>query len=117
VGRQGFANIARECHEAALRAHTALREIAGVDDFYAGRAFFNEFTLRFPPGKRNDIYQEGLKRGMLAGIKPVQPVTGLAVAGSTHDGRLDDCLTFAFTEIHSHVDIAALVSLVREVLA
>ncbi|MDQ3024291.1 MAG: aminomethyl-transferring glycine dehydrogenase subunit GcvPA [bacterium] len=117
IGRQGFVNIAAQCHQTAVTTHKELRKIAGVDDFYGNRPFFNEFTLRFQPGKRNDIYAEGLKRGILAGIKPVQPVTGLAVAGSTHDGRLDDCLTFAFTEVHGKSDIDALIKLVKEVLA
>jgi len=117
IGREGFARIARQCHDTAQTARAKLVGISGVDDFYPGRAFFNEFTLRFPPGKRDVLYAEGLKRGILAGLKPVQPVAGLAVEGSTHDGRLDDCLTFAFTEIHSDGDVDALVSLVREVLA
>jgi glycine dehydrogenase subunit 1 len=117
VGQQGFVNIARQCHETAAGAHRSLIAITGVDDFYPGRVFFNEFTLRFPPGKRDAVYEEGLRRGMLAGIKPVQPLTGLAVEGSTHDGRLDDCLTFAFTEVHSESDVTALHSLIAEVLA
>jgi glycine dehydrogenase subunit 1 len=117
IGKQGFTNIARQSHETALKAHGALTGISGVDDFYPGRAFFNEFTLRFPPGKRNEVYEQGLRRNMLAGHKPVQPIAGLAVEGSTHDGRLDDCLTFAFTEVHGDSDVSALRDLIAEVLA
>jgi glycine dehydrogenase subunit 1 len=66
IGRQGFHNIASQCHATALEAHAALTSIAGVDDFYPGRSFFNEFTLRFPAGKRDAVYETGRRHAPAA---------------------------------------------------
>jgi glycine dehydrogenase subunit 1 len=105
VGRGGFAHLSRVCHANACQAHDKLIELPGVEDYYPGRKFFNEFTLRFPPGKRDQIYQHGLESGMLAGIPP------------EHDNYagLNDALVFAFTEVHHDADIDALVACVKEV--
>lgn len=106
IGRQGFIQLAGLCHESALIAHRQLTALPGVSDYYTGRMFFNEFTLLFPPGKRDEIYSRALSQGMLAGIKP----------DSRQAPDLDNALTFAFTEIHSAADIAALTDCVKEVL-
>jgi len=104
IGREGFEQLAAICHDNALKAHAQLTALAGVTDC-RGQQFFNEFTLKFPPGKRDAIYDAALAQGMLAGIKP-----------GNDDPELSDCLTFAFTEVHTDEDIAALAALVKEVL-
>jgi len=106
VGRAGFTQLAALCHSNACLARERLLQIGGLSDFYANRQFFNEFTLKFPPGKRDLAYDHALSCGMLAGIKP--------------DARdlpdLDDALTFAFTEVHCEDDIQALVNCLKEEL-
>ena len=83
-----------------------LTALPGVTDYYDDRMFFNEFTLLFPPGKRDAIYAHALGQGMLAGLKP----------DSRQAPDLDNALTFAFTETHNASDIAALLDCVKEVL-
>jgi glycine dehydrogenase subunit 1 len=106
VGRDGFIENAQICHANACLAHDLLCQLPGVEDFYNGRQFFNEFTLRFPAGTRDKVYEHALGRGMLAGIKP--------------DNRclpsLSEALVFAFTEVHREADIRALTACIKEVL-
>jgi glycine dehydrogenase subunit 1 len=106
VGRAGFTQNARICHANACLAHDLLCQLPGVEDFYSGRQFFNEFTLRFPAGARDRIYAHALGQGILAGIKP--------------DHRclpsLSEALVFAFTEVHREADIRALAACIKEVL-
>ena len=106
IGRQGFTQLAGLCHENAQCAHNHLRQLPGVEDYRPGSLFFNEFTLRFPAGKRDAVYEAALERNMLAGVKP----------DATDDDQLRDCLTFAFTEVHHKAEILELVDCVREVL-
>jgi glycine dehydrogenase subunit 1 len=106
VGRSGFRQLAALCHDAACTAHERLLALDGVSDFYSGRPFFSEFTLRFPPGKRDEIHSHALGLGILAGLKP----------NATDAAGLADALTLAFTELHRESDIQALVDCVREVL-
>ncbi|MBN2083245.1 aminomethyl-transferring glycine dehydrogenase subunit GcvPA [bacterium] len=105
VGREGFRQLAAICHDNALKAQAQLTALDGVSAC-RDQQFFNEFTLKFPSGKRDEIYDAALAQGMLAGIKPC----GCA------DPELKNCLTFAFTEVHTDEDIAALTALVKEVL-
>lgn len=106
VGRSGFKQLAALCHNAARTAHERLLALDGVSDFYAEREFFNEFTLKFPPGKRDEIHAHALASGILAGLKP-DPSDAQELGGA---------LTFAFTELHRKADIQALVDCVKEVL-
>ncbi len=105
VGQQGLTQLAKICHENACHACDRLVSIDGVTELYPGRQFFNEFAVKFPTGKRDEVYDRALEAGMLAGIKP-----------EGGQGAFDDCLSFAFTETHHVQDIAELVRLVREVL-
>jgi glycine dehydrogenase subunit 1 len=105
IGKDGFERLAALGHHNAWHARDQLTQLAGVDDYYPAAAFFNEFTLRFPPGKRDAVYDAALARGMLAGIKP-DPVD---------DPGLVDALTLAFTEVHGEADVAALVACIKEV--
>jgi glycine dehydrogenase subunit 1 len=105
VGKSGLKQLAGLCHSNALHAHGRLTEIDGVEDYFPGRRFFNEFTLRFPPGKAQAVHDAALEAGMLAGAPP--PLNG--------DGA--DALTLAFTEVHHAADMAALIRLTREVLS
>lgn len=106
IGHSGFTQLAGVCHANACRAHDALLKVPGVRDYYANKAFFNEFTLLFPPGKRDLLYDAALERGMLAGIKP----------DARQAPDLNDALAFAFTEVHCGEDIEALVTCIQEVL-
>jgi len=106
VGKSGFAQLAGLCHENACYARDALTALPGVRNYYEGRQFFNEFTLLFPEGKRDAVYDAALGGGMLAGIKP----------DARQADDLNDALTFAFTEVHRAADIAALVACIKEVL-
>lgn len=106
VGRRGFAQLAALCHHAACSARERLLALDGVSDFYADRRFFNEFTLKFPPGKRDEIHAHALSRGILAGLKP----------DAAEAQELSDALTFACTELHREADIQALVNCVKEML-
>ena len=106
IGQGGFTHSAALCHANACHAHDVLKALPGASDFYPGRQFFNEFALRFPPGRRDIVYDHALERGILAGIKP--------------DDRcmegLSEALVFAFTEVHRGEDIAALRDVIQEVL-
>ncbi|HES58079.1 MAG TPA: aminomethyl-transferring glycine dehydrogenase subunit GcvPA, partial [Firmicutes bacterium] len=66
VGKSGLEQLAGLCHANALHAHGRLTEIDGVEDYFPGRSFFNEFTLRFPPGRAKEIHDAALAGGMLA---------------------------------------------------
>jgi len=116
IGREGLRQLSGLCHENACHAHDRLLSIAGVADFYPGRSFFNEFTVRFPVGKRDEIYDTAIAAGMLAGIKPGGRPSLAAEGSQAGTPALQDCLTFAFTEIHHVQDVAELVRLVREVM-
>jgi len=106
VGRSGFAQLAALCHSNACLARERLLQLDGVSDFYPNRQFFNEFTLKFPPGKRDLAYDHAQKHGLLAGLKP----------DAGEQPELGEALTFAFTEVHRESDIQALVNCLREVL-
>ncbi len=107
VGRGGLHAARRSCATPTPAwPTTCCAPLPGVEDFYPGRQFFNEFTLRFPAGKRDTVHAHALERGILAGIKP--------------DNRclpgLSDALVFAFTEVHREADIQALAECIKEVL-
>jgi glycine dehydrogenase subunit 1 len=116
VGRHGFRQLAAMCHANALSAHEKLVNITGVQDAFPGRLFFNEFTLRFAAGQAAEIRRRGLEQGMLAGIFPL-----VESDGTTHSdsmiGQVEDCLTFAFTELHNEEDGDALARLIWEVVS
>jgi glycine dehydrogenase subunit 1 len=106
VGQDGFTRLSQLCHANACMAHDLLVKLPGVVDFYPGRQFFNEFTLRFAGGKRDSVHAHALSRGILAGIKPDHRCLP----------ELSDALVFAFTEVHREADILALVECIKEVL-
>ncbi|MCB1220848.1 aminomethyl-transferring glycine dehydrogenase subunit GcvPA [bacterium] len=116
VGRNGFRQLAALCHANALEAHEKLVNISGVQDAFPERHFFNEFTLRFPGGTAAAIRQRGLQEGMLCGIHPLVESDG-TLNSESNAGMVGDCLTFAFTEIHTAEDSDALARLVWEVLS
>ena len=101
IGREGFTQIAWACHCNAVLAHSKLTSLPGVSDYYPERGFFNEFTLKLDPAKREAVYNLALERGMLAGVRHPQ---------------LADALIIAFTEVHSEAGIAELTGVFEEVL-
>jgi glycine dehydrogenase subunit 1 len=109
IGREGFRALAAQCHANACTAFEALTALPGVEQLFAGRQFFNEFTLKFAPGKAQATHDHCLHRynPLLAGF-----VTGIQSDGS----GTGDCLTFAFTEAHDAEGIGELVAAVKEAL-
>ena len=101
VGLDGFTRNAQTCHCNAVMAHKKLTALTGVEDYFPGRNFFNEFTLKLYPAKRDAVYDKAIERGMLAGIKPP---------------GMDDALILAFTEVHHEAEIDELVAAFKEVL-
>lgn len=113
VGREGFRQLSAQCHQTACAVHDALTALPGVEPCFAGRSFFNEFTLRLPDGKAAAASNAGLsrKQAILAGF-----LTGRQSDGTPAPGLPADCLTLSFTEAHTPDDVATLVALVKEVL-
>jgi glycine dehydrogenase subunit 1 len=127
VGREGFRYLAAQCHETACLAFDRLSSLPGVEPFYPGRQFFNEFTLRLPKGKAKEVHNAGLARqqALLAGFLPAFGSdgehfgSGVSTAAEQAKGlhyELDDALTLCFTESHSAADVEELVALLKEVL-
>ncbi len=116
VGRNGFRQLAALCHANAMSAHEKLVNITGVQDAFPGRHFFNEFTLRFPSSQARQIRQRGLEQGMLVGIHPLVESDG-TLNSDSNAGMVEDCLTFAFTEMQDEADSDALARLVWEVVS
>lgn len=115
VGREGFRYLAAQCHETACLAFDRLTELAGVEPYFPGRQFFNEFTLRLPPGKAKAVHSAGLaqKQAVLAGFLPAYGSDG---SHFKLEAGLDDALTVCFTESHSPADVDGLVQLIKGVL-
>jgi glycine dehydrogenase subunit 1 len=133
VGRDGFRALAARCHENACSAYDQLIALTGVEPLYAGRQFFNEFTLRLPQGRAAAVHAALLNAnppiltGFVTGVQSDGSAGSSTRAGSeanppSEDARVnaparpEDCLTLAFTEVHGPDDIAALIAAVQEVL-
>jgi len=69
LGKQGFADVARQCMDRAGYAWARLKSIKGVEPLY-DRPFFNEFALKLPKDAGevvSDLISEGIAAGFPAG--------------------------------------------------
>jgi glycine dehydrogenase subunit 1 len=69
LGKDGFADVARQCMDRAGYAWTRLKAIKGVEPLY-DRPFFNEFALKLPKDAGevvSDLISEGIAAGFPAG--------------------------------------------------
>ena len=69
LGKQGFADVARQCMDRAGYAWARLKAIKGVEPLY-DRPFFNEFALKLPKDAGevvSDLISEGIAAGFPAG--------------------------------------------------
>jgi glycine dehydrogenase subunit 1 len=69
LGKDGFADVARQCMDRAGYAWTRLKSIKGVEPLY-DRPFFNEFALKLPKDAGevvSDLISEGIAAGFPAG--------------------------------------------------
>jgi glycine dehydrogenase subunit 1 len=69
LGKDGFADVARQCMDRAGYAWTRLKAIKGVEPLY-DHPFFNEFALKLPKDAGevvSDLISEGIAAGFPAG--------------------------------------------------
>lgn len=69
LGKDGFADVARQCMDRAGYAWTRLKAIKGIEPLY-DRPFFNEFALKLPKDASevvSDLISEGIAAGFPAG--------------------------------------------------
>lgn len=69
MGKQGFADVARQCMDRAGYAWTRLKAIPGVEPLF-DQPFFNEFALKLPKDASavvSDLIEEGIAVGFPAG--------------------------------------------------
>jgi len=69
LGKDGFADVARQCMDRAGYAWTRLKAIKGIEPLY-DRPFFNEFALKLPKDAGevvSDLISEGIAAGFPAG--------------------------------------------------
>jgi glycine dehydrogenase subunit 1 len=97
LGENGFRDLARLNHEAAIRTADALEKIKGVK--ILNQSFFNEFTVELPKAAA-DIVEKLAGAGIIAGY----PVGG-------------NKLIIAATEMTTEDDIETLAATLEEVLA
>jgi glycine dehydrogenase subunit 1 len=102
LGREGLAELGRQCAARAAYAAGVLTAIDGVELAFPREAFFKEFTLRLPR-PAGAVVDAMIGRGFLAGV-PIQQ------AG-------EDALVVAVTERRSRSEIDAFAEAMREVLA
>lgn len=69
LGKDGFADVARQCMDRAGYAWTRLKAIKGIEPLF-DRPFFNEFALKLPKDAGevvSDLISEGIAAGFPAG--------------------------------------------------
>ena len=96
LGEDGFKNLARLNHEAAIKTADALTKIDGVK--LATDTFFNEFTLELPKPSKDIV--EALAQKVIAGL-------------ATDENKL----VIAATEMTTDDNIETFVSALKEVLS
>jgi len=103
LGKQGFADVARQCMDRAGYAWTRLRAIPGVEPLF-DRPFFNEFALKLPKDA-SEVVSDLIEEGIAAGFP----------AGRYYDG-MENVLLFAFTEKRTKKEIDILAAKLEAVL-
>jgi glycine dehydrogenase subunit 1 len=103
LGKQGFADVARQCMDRAGYAWTRLKAIPGVEPLF-DRPFFNEFALKLPKDA-SEVVSDLIEEGIAAGFP----------AGRYYDG-MENVLLFAFTEKRTKKEIDILAAKLEAVL-
>ncbi len=103
LGKQGFADVARQCMDRAGYAWTRLKAIEGVEPLF-DRPFFNEFALKLPKDA-SEVVSDLIEEGIAAGFP----------AGRYYDG-MENVLLFAFTEKRTKKEIDILAAKLEAVL-
>jgi glycine dehydrogenase subunit 1 len=89
MGKGGLVDLARLCSEKASYLRSRLLAIPGVEMWYPGRHFFNEFVVRLP-NRADRVIRRLLREGFSAGFP----------LGKYYDG-MDNALMLAVTEKRS----------------
>ena len=103
MGKQGFADVARQCMDRAGYAWTRLKAIPGVEPLF-DQPFFNEFALKLPKDAA-EVVSELIEEGIAAGFP----------AGRYYEG-MENVLLFAFTERRTKKEIDILAAKLEAVL-
>jgi glycine dehydrogenase subunit 1 len=103
LGKQGFADVSRQCMDRAGYAWTRLKAIPGIEPLF-NRPFFNEFALKLPKDA-SDVVSDLIEEGIAAGF----PV------GRYYE-NMEDVLLFAFTECRTKKEIDILAAKLEAVL-
>lgn len=103
LGKQGFADVARQCMDRAGYAWTRLNAIPGVEPLF-DQPFFNEFALKLPKDA-SEVVSDLIEEGIAAGFP----------AGRYYEG-MENVLLFAFTEKRTKKDIDILAAKLEAVL-
>jgi len=103
LGKQGFADVARQCMDRAGYAWTRLKAIPGVEPLF-DRPFFNEFALKLPKDA-SEVVSDLIEEGIAAGYP----------AGRYYEG-MENVLLFAFTEKRTKKEIDILAAKLEAVL-
>ena len=103
LGKQGFADVARQCMDRAGYAWTRLKAIDGVEPLF-DRPFFNEFALKLPKDA-SEVVSDLIEEGIAAGFP----------AGRYYEG-MENVLLFAFTEKRTKKEIDILAAKLEAVL-
>jgi len=103
LGKQGFADIARQCMDRAGYAWTRLKAIDGVEPLF-DRPFFNEFALKLPKDA-GEVVSDLIDEGIAAGFP----------AGRYYEG-MENVLLVACTEKRTKMEIDILAAKLEAVL-
>ncbi len=103
LGKQGFADVARQCMDRAGYAWARLKAIKGVEPLY-DRPFFNEFALKLPKDA-GEVVSDLISEGIAAGFPAGRYYTGM-----------ENVLLCAFTEKRTKKEIDILAAKLESVL-
>lgn len=103
LGKEGFADVARQCMDRAGYAWTRLKAIKGVEPLF-DRPFFNEFAIKLPKDA-GEVVSELISEGIAAGFP----------AGRYYDG-MENVLLVACTEKRTKKEIDILAAKLESVL-
>lgn len=103
LGKDGFADVARQCMDRAGYAWTRLKAIKGVEPLF-DRPFFNEFALKLPKDA-GEVVSDLIEEGIAAGFP----------AGRYYDG-MENVLLIACTEKRTKKEIDILAAKLEAVL-
>ncbi|HCX66731.1 aminomethyl-transferring glycine dehydrogenase subunit GcvPA [Parvibaculum sp.] len=105
LGEDGYAQLARINHAAAVSLAEKLASVPGVE--ILNKAFFNEFTMRLPKPAA-EVVDALADKGVLGGVPASRLLPGVK--------GVEDLLIVASTEINTDADRAAYQAALKEVL-